>query len=241
MRTRNSHAQFVRSDTFVKRLYDEVLVRARGHPGVGWLKQRAVAMRDAVVDFFENLEGRQKIKENIHFISFGAKIDLNPNFSMNSLSPEQARRLIYAFGIFDRDNSGFIERGEMIQVFRMLGANPAQHEIDLMLSYIDANQDGRLGFDEFAGLWSAREATKLEANFAEEMELAFKAFDTDGNGELTREELIQKLTTLGEPLSVAEVEDMLAEADVSGDGTISLEEFKNMRCWSGTATAGFFF
>ena len=48
---------------------------------------------------------------------------------------------------------------------------------------------------------------------------------------ITRDELREKLTTLGEKMTDDEVEALLAEADTDGSGSISLEEFKNLPCW----------
>ena len=100
-----------------------------------------------------------------------------------------------------------------------------------MLEAIDTNHDGCVDFMEFARVWWKREQENIEADFDAEMELAFKVFDTDGSGMITRDELREKLTTLGEKMTDDEVEALLAEADTDGSGSISLEEFKNLPCW----------
>lgn len=100
-----------------------------------------------------------------------------------------------------------------------------------MLDAIDTNRDGCVDFMEFARVWWKREQENIEADFDAEMELAFKVFDTDGSGMITRDELREKLTTLGEKMTDEEVEALLAEADTDGSGSISLEEFKNLPCW----------
>ena len=57
------------------------------------------------------------------------------------------------------------------------------------------------------------------------MREAFKQFDVDGNGVITADELRIAMTTLGEPLCKEDVDEMIAEADVNGDGVVDYEEF----------------
>ena len=57
---------------------------------------------------------------------------------------------------------------------------------------------------------------------------AFKVFDRDGDGLITAEELKLTMNNLGEPLTKAEVNAMIAEADIDGDGKINCNEFQMM-------------
>jgi len=118
-----------------------------------------------------------------------------------------------------------------VQVLRLLGSNPSKGEFADMLKSIDTNQDGVVDFMEFARVWWKREQQNLEADFDLELELAFKVFDTDGSGMITRDELREKLTTLGEKLTEDEVSELLAEADSDNNGSISFEEFKALPFW----------
>jgi len=59
----------------------------------------------------------------------------------------------------------------------------------------------------------------------EEIKEAFKVFDKDGNGYISAAELRHVMTNLGEKLSDTEVDEMIREADVDGDGQINYEEF----------------
>lgn len=62
------------------------------------------------------------------------------------------------------------------------------------------------------------------------LEEAFKMFDKDGNGQISRAELrlaFQNiLQTTEEDLPLTEMEDMLREFDRNGDGSINFAEFK---------------
>jgi len=62
----------------------------------------------------------------------------------------------------------------------------------------------------------------------EELVEAFKVFDRDGNGFINSAELRHVMTNLGEKLEDEEIDEMLREADVDGDGQVNYEEFVKM-------------
>lgn len=57
---------------------------------------------------------------------------------------------------------------------------------------------------------------------------AFKVFDKDNNGFISAAELRHVMTNLGEKLTDEEVDEMIREADVDGDGQVNYEEFVKM-------------
>lgn len=48
----------------------------------------------------------------------------------------------------------------------------------------------------------------------------YRVFDKNGDGFITSDELKNVMTNLGEKLSDEEIEDMIKEADLNGDGKV---------------------
>jgi calmodulin len=56
-----------------------------------------------------------------------------------------------------------------------------------------------------------------------ELRESFRVFDKNGDGYITASELRQVMLTLGEKLTDDEVNEMIREADVDGDGKVNYE------------------
>ena len=66
-----------------------------------------------------------------------------------------------------------------------------------------------------------------ETDSEEEIREAFRVFDKDGNGFISAAELRHVMTNLGEKLTDEEVDEMIREADIDGDGQVNYEgEFR---------------
>lgn len=68
--------------------------------------------------------------------------------------------------------------------------------------------------------WGCRVGTEINT--------IVRVFDVDGNGLIDREELRKVMASLNESLSEEELDAMIKEADINGDGQISFDEFKIM-------------
>lgn len=154
-----------------------------------------------------------------------------PPGDLSQLSAEERGRLKSAFDLFDKDGSGTISSEELVEVLRVLGHNPTKGEFNDLLKTLDTNRNNSIDFQEFSVAWSVAEQQAKETSFEEQLELAFKVFDVDGDGNISAAELREKLMTLGDVMSEQEVCELIQEVDRDGSGMISMAEFRAMPCW----------
>jgi len=141
-------------------------------------------------------------------------------------SPEKGQYMFKeAFSLFDKDGDGTITTKELGTVMRSLGQNPTEAELQDMINEVDADGNGTIDFPEFLSLMARK---MKDTDTEEELIEAFKVFDRDGNGFISAAELRHVMTNLGEKLTDEEVDEMIREADVDGDGQINYEEFVKM-------------
>ena len=83
---------------------------------------------------------------------------------------------------------------------------------------VDINQSGQIDFTEF--VMAAMETKKLLSR--DKIEAAFKAFDKDGSGSISMEELRQ---IFGGRVDEEVLHEIVKEADKDSNGEIDLQEF----------------
>ncbi|KAF2605961.1 hypothetical protein F2Q68_00044981 [Brassica cretica] len=120
------------------------------------------------------------------------------------------------------DADGCITTKELGTVMRSLGQNPTEAELQDMINEVDADGNGTIDFPEFLNLMARK---MKDTDSEEELKEAFRVFDKDQNGFISAAELRHVMTNLGEKLTDEEVDEMIKEADVDGDGQINYEEF----------------
>merc|ERR1712091_247969 len=125
---------------------------------------------------------------------------------------EEKKEFRKNFNLFDKKRTGSIPIADMGTVLRSLGQNPTEAELAALVE-----------IDEFVDLMS--KTNKTTEQMEEEIKNSFLTFDADGSGFITREELIETLTTMGDPVDEETITGMIQEADVDGDGKINYEEF----------------
>ncbi|XP_030937370.1 calmodulin [Quercus robur] len=141
------------------------------------------------------------------------------------LMEEQIAEFKEAFSLFDKDGDGCITTKELGTVMRSLGQNPTEAELQDMINEVDADQNGTIDFSEFLNLMARK---MKDTDSEEELREAFKVFDKDQNGFISAAELRHVMTNLGEKLTDEEVDEMIREADLDGDGQVNYEEFVRM-------------
>jgi len=141
------------------------------------------------------------------------------------LSNDEIEEFREAFSMFDKNGDGTISSAELGTIMRSLGQNPTENELMDMINEVDIDGNGTIDFREFLNMM-AKKVNKSDSE--EELREAFRVFDKDGNGHISASELRTVMTTLGEKLTDEEVDEMIFEADLDGDGQVNYEEFVRM-------------
>ena len=141
------------------------------------------------------------------------------------LTQEQLGEFKKAFSKFDRDGNGFISGAELRHVMTNLGKKLTDEEADDIIREADIDGDGKVNCEEFVAMmaWKMKDADREE-----EIRVAFRVLDRDGNGFITAAELRHVMTNIGDKLTDEEVYEMIREADMDGDGQVNCEEFVAM-------------
>lgn len=140
-------------------------------------------------------------------------------------SEEQIETWREAFDIFDKNKDGHISLRELDTVVRSMGLNPSMKDLRSFIKEVDQNRDGKIQFEDFKILMSKFYVNNSPEEQQKDIEGAFKIFDKNGNGVIEKAELLRIATTLGEPLTEEEAEQMMKIADANKDGLIDYKEF----------------
>ncbi|GMP99236.1 hypothetical protein CsSME_00046786 [Camellia sinensis var. sinensis] len=120
----------------------------------------------------------------------------------DQLTDDQISEFKEAFSLFDKDGDSCIATKELGTVMQSLGQNLTE----------------TIDFPEFLNLMARK---MKDTDSEEEHKEAFRVFDKDQNGFILR----HVMTNLGEKLTDEEVDEMILEADIDGDGQINYDEF----------------
>ncbi|XP_050075146.1 calcium-binding protein E63-1 isoform X1 [Anopheles maculipalpis] len=150
-----------------------------------------------------------------------------------------------AFDLLDRDQDGHVTPEELQFMLRNLGIHVRDELIDDLLREASRTGSGLIDETEFLQ-WVARiKALKDDSNtsssssssnnpaqsadddLTQDLVAAFRVFDRDGNGYITRDELKSAMDMIGENVTEYQLNEMLELADADKDGRINYEDFQN--------------
>lgn len=135
-----------------------------------------------------------------------------------------------AFKQFDSDGNGSIDKNELTSALRSSGGTFTQQDIDALFAAGDVDGNGEIDYEEFIGLMCPSASDIVEKfrskyKTLNDVKAAFKRFDRNGDGALSKEELTAAMKSSGDSYSEVEVNAIFSLGDVDGDGEITLEEF----------------
>ncbi|EGZ15759.1 hypothetical protein PHYSODRAFT_315936 [Phytophthora sojae] len=129
------------------------------------------------------------------------------------------------FALFDKDESGCIDRDELRGMLLALGQQLSGSEIDSIMRQADTDGDGKISFTEFVCMMNQRLFRRGDLTPGD-LKAAFDAFDVNRDGFISSSELEHILHVLGNKhISRDEIYKILQAADKNEDGKIDYEEF----------------
>jgi len=157
-------------------------------------------------------------------VMFPAAASAIAKFRQQNRTLQNARE---AYDRFDIDGDGEITYDELVAG---LGGDYTANEIDAIFAMGDTDQDGQISFLEFSKIMlpSCQEAlNKFWKCFKSVSSVrdAFKKFDIDGDGQISRQEVMQGSSSAGLRLSSEEVDTLFILGDKDGNGQIDFSEF----------------
>merc|ERR1711936_474019 len=132
-----------------------------------------------------------------------------------------------AFDRFDVDGDGEITYDELVAG---LGGEYTANEIDAIFAMGDTDQDGKVSFLEFSKIMLPACQESLNKFWkcfktVSSVKEAFKKFDADGDGQISRQEVMQGASSCGLKLSSEEVDTLFILGDKDNNGQIDFSEF----------------
>ncbi|NWX88955.1 CETN2 protein, partial [Nothoprocta ornata] len=151
------------------------------------------------------------------------------------LSEEHKQQLRDAFDLLDPDGSGQIDVKDLKAIKRALvcflfwqipltalGCDLRREEMKKIISEVDEDGSGMINFESFLKVMTQKMAEQCSK---EEILRAFKLFDRDGTGKISFEKLKLVAVETGEDITDEELQEMIDEADLDGDGQVNKHEF----------------
>lgn len=147
------------------------------------------------------------------------------SFIVSQLTTKAEREeMLELFKSLDKDNNGTLSRQEIEEGMTLfVSITGIRGEIDRIMQQVDIDGSGEIDYTEFI----TATMNKSQLLSQERLEMAFKLYDIDGSGTITKDEL---KAILGKQHQYEDSfwEGMISEVDKNGDGMIDIHEFSEM-------------
>ncbi|EGR29125.1 hypothetical protein IMG5_162280 [Ichthyophthirius multifiliis] len=175
-----------------------------------WVQKNAPAIpvNNKTLQNLSNFQSRSKIKQAImtYIVS-------------QMITQQEKQELQKNFMSLDQNGDGMLSKDELIQGYTSVCGNKelAIEQVERILDIVDCNKSGKVDFTEFLMAATNKDVVLSK----QKMEQAFKIFDQDGNGNISREELSYIMGDIQDTFW----QEILLECDTNKDGKISQNEF----------------
>jgi len=139
------------------------------------------------------------------------------------LTKDEKEKIDAIFRAMDVDCDGKLSREEIKHSWNeYFGQDLSKAELETIFEQVDSDESGEIDYSEFVmGTMNAKSLVSEKR-----LEAAFRAFDRDGNGQISPEEV--RLILGGSIVDDKAVAKIIAQVDADGDGQVNFSEFKTM-------------
>lgn len=130
-----------------------------------------------------------------------------------------------AFHLYDKKGNNEVATKDLATIFKALSLHVDDEKLKDWADEADEEATGLLSWDSFKELF---ERKVKEDEDEKELREAFRVLDSQKKGVIPVDDLRWILQSLGDDLTSEEIEDMIAETDTDGSGTVDYEEFKSL-------------
>ena len=169
---------------------------------------------------------KDDIELNINLNSFKTYLASNKlkkaviTYIANRLSDDEVCKLKQTFKDIDTSGDGMISLDELKNAMKRT-KNVNMKNIEMIFKQIDTDNSGVINYTEFIAACLDKETYTQESKLKE----AFRLFDLDGDGKVSKYEIME---VLKHEKSFGFVDKLLEQYDTNKDGQIDYEEFKAM-------------
>ncbi|EER09574.1 Calcium-dependent protein kinase, putative [Perkinsus marinus ATCC 50983] len=189
--------------------------QALNHP---WVRNHAPGAEDVP------LEGAQ-MNNLKSFRSLNKLKKAALNIIAQQMPDEEIAQLKKVFTSMDKNGDGQLTVQEMLEGIQKSGLKDVPEDLMDIMKQVDSDGSGVIDYTEFLA------ATLDKKKYIQEDRLwgAFRVFDRDGDGKITRQELAEVLNN-GDVGDIVDghIDEILKQADANGDGEIDFDEFVAM-------------
>jgi calcium-dependent protein kinase len=195
-----------------------------------WIKKYSQIERENLLHYIkeESHSDYKKPFENLKKFSARQKLQqATLAFLFHQLSTtEMIKDLKCIFRQIDENGDGILSYDEIKKGFKTYYRDEkiAEKELDEIIKNIDLDKNEFIEYEEFLRSAVNPEMLLTDKNLA----LAFSAFDKDGSGLLSLDEIKNALGILSNQESSNVIKNIMKEIDTNGDGNISFSEFKEL-------------
>jgi len=178
-------------------------------------KSKGVSLENSLVDNLRGFRGQNRLKKAaLHVIA-------------SQLEESQIKALRDTFMALDGNGDGLLTVNEMKEGLNKCGLKEIPPDLQQIMEDVDSDGSGVIDYTEFL-------AASLDKKVYMKEDVcwqAFRIFDQNGDGKISKEELKQMLSNEEETVagqSAKDLAELLQEIDANGDGQIDFQEFMAM-------------